>query len=103
MNGVNSEKAKPSPRCGICNLILQQKQRQYCSVTCLRLGKDAGSLRPDVEVLKRDLQNTSYVKVGKKYGVSDNGVRYWVKRYIEEGKLTLSQADSTLSEGATTT
>ena len=31
--------------------------------------------------LLKDLETLSYVKVGKKYGVSDNGVRKWLKLY----------------------
>ena len=37
--------------------------------------------RPSYRQLKRDLTKMSYVKVGKKYGVSDNAIRKWIRRY----------------------
>lgn len=35
--------------------------------------------RPSKEQLNQDLKELSYVKVGKKYGVSDNCIRKWLK------------------------
>jgi len=37
--------------------------------------------RPSKEELENMLKDTSYVAVGKKYGVSDNSVRKWAKSY----------------------
>lgn len=37
--------------------------------------------RPSAEELKKMLEETSYCAVGRKYGVSDNAVRKWAKRY----------------------
>ncbi len=37
--------------------------------------------RPSKEELYNDLLNDSFLAVGKKYGVSDNAVRKWCKRY----------------------
>jgi very-short-patch-repair endonuclease len=37
--------------------------------------------RPPYEKLKQEIEETSYVAVGKNYGVSDNAVRKWVKFY----------------------
>lgn len=37
--------------------------------------------RPNKEQLMEDIKTMSMVKVGKKYGVSDNAVRKWVKAY----------------------
>jgi 5-methylcytosine-specific restriction endonuclease McrA len=36
---------------------------------------------PTKEVLMELLENMSYVSIGKKYGVSDNAVRKWSKKY----------------------
>lgn len=41
----------------------------------LRKVKD----RPSKEILKKEVEETSYVSVGKKYGVSDNTIRKWIK------------------------
>lgn len=35
--------------------------------------------RPPIEILKKDLETMTYVAVGKKYGVSDNCIRKWLK------------------------
>ena len=37
--------------------------------------------RPSKETLSNDICNMSFVKVGKKYGVSDNTIRKWCKYY----------------------
>ena len=36
---------------------------------------------PAKEVLIELLKNMSYVSIAKKYGVSDNAVRKWAKKY----------------------
>lgn len=40
--------------------------------------------RPPYEQLMKEIEETSYVAVGKKYGVSDNAIRKWVKTYRNE-------------------
>jgi len=37
--------------------------------------------RPAYKQLLQDLEGSSYVQVGKKYGVSDNAIRKWIKTY----------------------
>ncbi len=37
--------------------------------------------RPKYDVLKKMVENEGYVSVGKKYGVSDNCVRNWLRFY----------------------
>ena len=37
--------------------------------------------RPSKEVLSEMLNELSYCTIARKYGVSDNAVRKWVKRY----------------------
>ena len=40
--------------------------------------------RPNLEELKKCISEFGYVKTGKKYGVSDNCIRKWLKKYMEE-------------------
>jgi len=40
--------------------------------------------RPPYEQLVRELEETSFLAVGRKYGVSDNAVRKWVRFYERE-------------------
>jgi len=37
--------------------------------------------RPPYEQLKEEIEATSYLAVGRRYGVSDNAVRKWVRFY----------------------
>jgi very-short-patch-repair endonuclease/transposase len=37
--------------------------------------------RPDFETLKNEIKELGFVKTGKKYGVSDNSIRKWLKFY----------------------
>ncbi|MEJ2592396.1 MAG: hypothetical protein P8178_13535 [Candidatus Thiodiazotropha sp.] len=37
--------------------------------------------RPSYDVLKRDVDQLGYSATGRKYGVSDNAIRKWLKAY----------------------
>jgi hypothetical protein len=39
--------------------------------------------RPSLEQLKKDIGNLGFVGTGKKYGVSDNAVRKWLRLELE--------------------
>lgn len=53
-------------RCKSCKAVLQQSKT---------------TKRPPKDVLSEDLKSMSYVAIGRKYQVSDNAVRKWVKFY----------------------
>jgi transposase-like protein len=55
--------------------------------------------RPSYEELIFDIEETSYVAVGRKYGVSDNAIRKWLEQYEREFELFERGADDT-SEAA---
>jgi len=94
-------KAGPPPlrNCARCGEMFRAKQRtqRYCSrhcgtrrepgsrsnrgVPCPEIRKVA---RPVYEQLLAEIEATSYVAVGRKYGVSDNAVRKWVRFYERE-------------------
>lgn len=42
--------------------------------------------RPPYDQLLREIEKTSYVAVGRKYGVSDNAIRKWVRFYEREAE-----------------
>lgn len=111
-NRVNSGESKVVNKvCIICNLTLQKKQINYCSVECKQVGNAQKSKKPPKHTLEKLIaKKTSLLQIGKLYGVSDNAVRKWLISYdllIPKRKKTtmaiLSQAESTLSEGAETT
>ncbi len=39
------------------------------------------SQRPKYHTSKNEIQTLGYVKTGKKYGVSDNAIRKWLRFY----------------------
>jgi transposase-like protein len=39
--------------------------------------------RPPYEQLLKDVASMSFVAIGRKYGVSDNAVRKWIRWYEE--------------------
>ncbi len=41
--------------------------------------------RPPYEQLQQEIKELGYVGTGKKYGVSDNAIRKWIKTYTERG------------------
>lgn len=85
----SSKKKELEPKyCAYCGkeLIGRDRRNKYCSQECAHKGN--GSKRPDVLTLLNDFKELKYyVQVGKKYGVSDNAVRKWVKLYQIEDMI----------------
>jgi hypothetical protein len=54
--------------------------------------------RPPYDQLLREIEETSYLAVGRKYGVSDNAVRKWVRFYQRqaerETRLAVGEGDA---------
>ena len=48
---------------------------------CYRIKSRKIKERPLLEILLEDIKNLGYVGTGKKYGVSDNSIRNWIKDY----------------------
>jgi transposase-like protein len=48
--------------------------------------------RPSYEQLIQDVESMSFLAVGRKYGVSDNAVRKWI-RWYERAKDADGEAD----------
>jgi hypothetical protein len=80
--------------CASCgrSFVPRRLQHRYCSMDCW--GNVASKLykgterpdqrkvpRPSYDRLMEDLRSMSYCAVGRKYGVSDNAIRKWVRWY----------------------
>lgn len=92
-------KAGPPPlrNCELCGDMFRAKHRtqRYCSRACGTRWDRSGVRRmrgvpnpssrkverPLYEKLLEEIDATSYSAVGRKYGVSDNAVRKWVRFY----------------------
>ena len=54
------------------------KDAKRC-IKCHNISRRKIKIRPNKENLVEELKNSSYLAVGKKYGVSDNAIRKWLK------------------------
>jgi hypothetical protein len=80
--------------CAVCRQPFQptHRRQRYCSKPCSgrseanrRRATAARTIeRPPYEQLIREIAETSWSAVGRKYGVSDNAVRKWVRWYERE-------------------
>lgn len=102
INGINNDNRIENLRivCPNCNATLDthcrgnkksnEKNKKYCecgreifrtSKMCLECNsiKNRKTERPTIEYLKEEVSNFGYKAVGRKYGVSDNTIRKWIK------------------------
>jgi hypothetical protein len=93
-----NRKAPPlEPRdCLVCSglFVPRYSQHRYCSLECVgQANAEAKRVprpetrkveRPPYDVLVRELSESNWSAVGRRYGVSDNAVRKWVRWYEEE-------------------
>lgn len=63
--------------CRECGNILAAKTKTGCCLKCVH-KKQRRVVRPPVTELITEIKQTSYLAVGRKYGVSDNAVRKWL-------------------------
>lgn len=55
--------------------------------------------RPPYEQLLEEIAATGYLAVGRKYGVSDNAVRKWVRWYERQREREAAEAQATGAHG----
>jgi Zn finger protein HypA/HybF involved in hydrogenase expression len=72
------EKIKKIYNCSSCKVELKGKCKTGLCLLCHSKSQRKVE-RPPTEQLLMELQESSYVAVGKKYGVSDNTIRKWLK------------------------
>jgi hypothetical protein len=88
-NGLNSGNSKVTEPtyCEICFQTLQAKQKHTCSKECagkykeLKYQQQRGKTKPTKGELKQDMNHLSWLAIGRKYNVSDNGARKWARKY----------------------
>ena len=83
-----------SRKCTDCNgEIFKYNKSGFCKICILKHKTPNLKVknRPSLEVLENDLKELkTYVAVGKKYNVSDNCIRKWIRKYNMEGLSNLS-------------
>jgi hypothetical protein len=72
-------------RCKGCaqSFVTTFSRQKFCSDTCRDSARPRKVERPSMDVLRQLLveEKQSMVSVGRKYGVSDNAVRKWLRKY----------------------
>jgi hypothetical protein len=81
-------------RCARCGSEFHPRSssQRYCSQRCGAGGANRGAARPTLRKVSRpgydqllmDVRRMSMLAVGRKYGVSDNAVRKWLRTYERE-------------------
>lgn len=68
-------------------------KRKYCSMECYRkngtqrlMPKTRKVERPSFKVLITEVQKIGFLAAGRKYGVSDNAIRKWIRAYKKYGE-----------------
>jgi hypothetical protein len=88
-NVVNKQSMQPK-YCAMCQTLLGADNKSgYCEPCypkmIVQTGKTRKVVRPPYEVLMEELRVSNFSQVGKKYGVSDNAIRKWIKTYEKYG------------------
>lgn len=85
----------PKTKCLNCfKTIGNRNKNQLCQLCFLRKNSEMVAfkrrrvVRPDKQTLLKEIQEMGFVKTGKKYGVSDNAIRKWLKSYEKLEKQT---------------
>lgn len=66
--------------CQECGKQLVTKGAKLC-IECTNLNKRVVFNRPDKDTLYKELKESNFSAVGRKYGVSDNAIRKWCASY----------------------
>lgn len=77
---------KICPYCGK-EYLPSYSEQKYCSYECSAKGQQKVK-RPTRKELKFLIRNTSFLEIGRIYGVSDNAIRKWCDRYNLPRKAT---------------
>jgi Zn finger protein HypA/HybF involved in hydrogenase expression len=71
-------KTKKIYNCSCCGINLKRNSKTGFCNSCYSKSQRKID-RPSKEQLLKEIKESSYVAVGKKYGVSDNAIRKWIK------------------------
>lgn len=68
--------------CCHCKKMFSTKQydQKFCSPSCKQVS-ERRVVRPSKNELKVLMQTTSWIQLGRMFGVSDNAVRKWARKY----------------------
>lgn len=93
--------------CLLCGRVFRPSyvRHRYCSRECgtraPRSNRGVANVelrrvrRPPYRQLSREIAETSFSAVGRRYGVSDNAVRTWIRQYERDQAGALAEAAAT--------
>jgi hypothetical protein len=78
---IKISKTRANPKLCECGIDINKKSKmcKSCYHRSSRLVE-----RPNIEQLLFEISESSYLEVGKKYGVSDNSIRKWLRNFKKE-------------------
>lgn len=77
-----------------CSEVTGSAEKKFCAV-CLKKRQQAPRFhlrkveRPSLKVLLQEVQEQGFSATGRKYGVSDNAVRKWIRQYQRNAVETI--------------
>lgn len=86
-----SHYGEEKPKCIVCQKPVGEYRNSYCSNECKGIDTCKVKNKPSKEDLIYLLENNSFLQVGKMFGVSDNAVRKWVKKFGIDPKMIRSK------------
>lgn len=87
-------KEKEKITCVQCGKPIKVKGKTGMCKACYQATEHKdGVVRPTKEQLEKDIYTMSFLKIGKKYGVCDNTIRKWCKKYgLPSTRIGLKEA-----------
>ncbi len=88
--GKNNKREKKKRYCNKCGKKISYGSKSGLCVKCVKhtyeynIKNRKVKNRPTKEQLLQEIEETNYCAVGRKYGVSDNTVRKWIKQLIPD-------------------
>lgn len=85
-NKINPDFKSKGKECLLCQKIISNTSTYYNDCNNQRKKQKAIEQREEAlglsrDILKEEIRTMSFLQIGKKYGVSDNSIRKWCKKY----------------------
>lgn len=79
-NDNNNQQFNSNDCCKQCGVTIKKSKSGYCR-KCFYKKSLQNKNKPTKQILIKQIQEQSFVKLGQKYGVSDNTIRKWCRSY----------------------
>lgn len=76
--GCHKQKPNKPKRKRKCLMCKAPSVNKFCSQKCYQLSNRV-AVRPPKKQLEKELEQSNFTQVAKKYGVSDNAIRKWLR------------------------